>query len=224
VNLDINLNLKKIKCDIPENVTFIAVTKTRTIDDIKVVYDAGIRDFAENKVQELVDKYHKLPKDIRWHLIGNLQRNKVKYIAGKVQLIQSLDSIKLLEEIEKQYSKINKVAEVLIEINIGRENTKGGIFVEDLQELVNAVEQGKYVKVQGLMAIIPKGDETDCKKYFKEVKTLWDNLNARNYINISMKYLSMGMTNDYLSAIEEGSNMIRIGEGIFGKRVYNNNI
>lgn len=224
VKLDINDNLIKVKSDIPKEVTFVAVTKTRSIDEIKVVYEAGIRDFAENKVQDLVEKYDVLPKDVRWHLIGNLQRNKVKYIAGKVYLIQSLDSIKLLEEIEKQYSKISKVAQVLIEINIGRENTKGGIFVDELEALINAIEKCQFVKVKGLMAIIPKGDEETCRKYFKNLRALWEDLSTRNYKNIAMEHLSMGMTNDYLWAIEEGSNMVRIGEGIFGKRLYNNNI
>jgi pyridoxal phosphate enzyme (YggS family) len=224
VTLNINENLIKVKSSIPKEVTFIAVTKTRSIEEIKVVYEAGIRDFAENKVQDLVEKYDAFPKDVRWHLIGNLQRNKVKYIVGKVHLIQSLDSIKLLEEIEKQYSKIGKVANVLIEINIGREETKGGIYIEELESLINAVEKCEYVKVKGLMAIIPKGDEGTCREYFKKVRTIWEELSTHSYKNIEMQHLSMGMTNDYLWAIKEGSNMVRIGEGIFGKRLYNNNI
>ena len=222
VELDIKENLIKVKSNIPKGVTFIAVTKTRSVEEIKVVYEAGIRDFAENKVQDLIEKYEEFPKDVHWHLIGNLQRNKVKYIVGKVHIIQSLDSIKLLEEIEKQYAKVNSTACVLIEINIGREETKGGIFVEDLDALLDAVEKCNFVKVKGLMVIIPKGDEVSCREYFKKVKNIWDDLSIRCFKNISMEHLSMGMTNDYQLAIKEGSNMVRVGEGIFGKRMYNN--
>lgn len=213
-------NIKKTLDDIPEDVKLIAVSKTRSIQEIKEAYDYGIRDFGENKVQELISKEEKLNKDIKWHLIGHLQRNKVKYIAGKVYLIHSLDSIKLLYQIENEYKKIDLTANVLIEVNIGREESKSGILTENIEELINEIEECKYVKVLGLMAIIPKGDEITCLAYFKEVKKLYDRLSKIKYKNINMKYLSMGMTTDYKYAVREGSNMVRIGQGIFGKRNY----
>ena len=216
--MDIEGNIKKITSSIPKNVTLVAVSKTKPLEDIKRVYDLGIRDFGENKVQDLVYKYDNLNKDIRWHFIGKLQRNKVKYLVDKAYLIHSLDTIKLLEQIEKEYSKKSKIASVLIEINIGKEESKSGILEEDLESLVNKVETSKNVKVKGLMAIIPKGDENSSSYYFKKVKKIWDNLKSKKFNNINMEILSMGMTYDYECAIEEGTTLIRIGEGIFGKR------
>lgn len=213
-------NIYHVKNSISQEVNLIAVSKTKPIEAIKEAYEVGQRDFGENKVQELCEKYEVLPKDIRWHLIGHLQRNKVKYIVGKAYLIHSLDSIKLLNEIEKQYGAKQNIANVLIEINIGREESKDGILIEQLDDLINEVECCSHVKVKGLMAIIPKGNEDECRVYFKKLKEIWDDLKVNNYKNISMEYLSMGMSRDYNIAIEEGSNMIRIGEGIFGKRIY----
>ncbi|MEG0457048.1 MAG: YggS family pyridoxal phosphate-dependent enzyme, partial [Oscillospiraceae bacterium] len=172
-------------------------------------------------VQELIEKYTEAPKDIRWHLIGKLQRNKVKYIVGKVNLIHSLDSIKLLEEIEKVYRRENETAEVLIQINIGREESKSGALMEDLQELLISCENCSNVKVKGLMAIIPKGDINENKICFKKMKNIFDEISARKFVNISMEYLSMGMSSDYLEAIEEGANVIRLGTCLYGKRNYN---
>jgi PLP dependent protein len=220
--MEIDKKIAVIKSILPENVTLIAVTKTRSVEEIKEAYNYGVRDFGENKVQELLSKYDSFGHDVRWHLIGSLQRNKVKYITGKVFLIHSLDNINLLNEIEKQYSKINDTAKVLIEVNIGREASKAGVLEEDLELLVEEVEKCSFVKVKGLMAIIPKGDEETCREYFRKVRRLWCQFKNRQYRNISMEYLSMGMTADYTYAVEEGSNMVRIGEGIFGKRDYNN--
>ena len=214
-------NVEKILNEIPEEVKLVAVSKTRSIEEIKEAYDYGLRDFGENKVQELISKEEKLNKDIKWHLIGHLQRNKVKYIVGKVYLIHSLDNIKLLREIEKEYKKQNLTANSLIEVNIGREESKTGILSENLDELIIEIEKCENVKILGLMSIIPKGDEIACLNYFKEVKELYDRLSKIKYKNISMKILSMGMTSDYKYAVREGSNMVRIGEGIFGKRNYN---
>lgn len=219
--LSVKDNIYKINASLPQNVTLIAVSKTKPVQDIKEAYEAGIRDFGENKVQEMLTKIDELNDDIRWHLIGHLQRNKVKYIAGKVFLIHSLDSVKLLEEIEKVYKSKNLTANVLIEINIGKEESKSGILKEDLEGLLKACELCKNVKVKGLMAVIPKGDEESSKRYFRAMKNIWDELKSRNMKNISMDYLSMGMTHDYKIAIEEGTNMVRIGEGIFGSRNYN---
>lgn len=221
MKLSIEENVKMIKNTIEEKVTLIAVSKTKPVEEIKKVYDIGIKDFGENKVQELVDKYDKLPKDIKWHLIGHLQRNKVKYIVGKVDLIQSLDSVRLLQEIEKQYSIKDEIAKVLIQINIGREESKTGILLDDLGELLEQCESCNNVKVKGLMAIIPKGTEESCKCYFMKMKNIFEDLKKKSFKNIQMDILSMGMSSDYLMALQEGSNMVRVGQGIFGKRNYN---
>ena len=210
----------KIKSDIPENVTLISVSKTRLLDEMEEAYRAGARDFGENKVQEIRDKFPNFHEDVRWHFIGHLQRNKVKYLVDKVYLIHSLDRVSLLKELEKQYGSKGKIVNVLIEINIGREENKTGLLLEDLEELLEEVQKCEAVRVKGLMAIIPKADKETSRNYFKEIKNLWDSLKERSLNNISMEVLSMGMTNDYKIAIEEGSNTIRVGEGIFGKREY----
>lgn len=215
-------NILKVREQLSENVTLIAVSKTRSIEEIKEAYRTGIRDFGENKVQELVNKFDSFGSDLRWHLIGHLQRNKIKYIVGKVWLIHSLDSIELLKEIEKQYGKKNERANVLIQINLGREESKTGILLEDLKALLEECEKCSSVQVNGLMAIIPIGDEEKCRFYFKEMKNIFDDLSKKKFRNIQMKYLSMGMSSDYKLAMEQGANMIRLGEGIFGKRKYNN--
>ena len=196
----------------------VAVSKTKPVEDILEAYEIGIRNFGENKVQELVDKYDKLPKDISWHLIGSLQTSKVKYIVGKVTLIHSLSSIKLLEKIELEYGKKGMVADVLIQVNIGREASKSGALEEDLDGLIQAVERCENVKVKGIMVIIPKGNDDENRYYFKKSFEIFKELKNNIYKNISMEILSMGMTHDYKIAIEEGSNLIRIGTGIFGAR------
>jgi pyridoxal phosphate enzyme (YggS family) len=220
--LSIKENFENLLNELPRNVELISVSKTRSNEEILEVYNAGGRHFGENKVQELVEKYEELPKDIQWHLIGHLQRNKVKYLVDKVELIHSLDSIRLLDEIEKQFSVNGKIAKVLIQVNIGNEESKTGISLEELNELIEACEKCKNVKVKGLMATIPIGDEESCRYYFKEMKKLYDKLSKEHFKNISMDILSIGMTGDYKVAIDEGSNMVRIGAGIFGKRNYNN--
>ncbi len=219
---DIKDNIKRIVSFLPPEVKLIGVSKTRSIDEMEEVYQSGVRDFGENKVQELVGKYEAFHKDVKWHLIGHLQRNKVKYIVGKVSLIHSLDGLELLEEIEKRYAQNNLIAECLIQINIGEEASKTGISIKELEVLIHAIEKCNNVKVKGLMAIIPIGQEKQCRDYFKQMKNIWDEKKLQNYKNISMEYLSMGMTGDYHTAVEEGSNMVRVGEGIFGKRLYIN--
>ncbi len=219
--MSIKENISRLLADIPENVKLIAVSKTRTVEEMKEAYASGLRDFGENKVQELTKKYDDFDESVRWHLIGHLQRNKVKHIVGKVFLIHSLDSTRLLAELEKQYSAAGLDANVLIEINIGREENKTGILPEELEEMLAQCEKCSRVKVKGLMTVLPICGVDEQKKYFREVKGIWDSLGKRQYRNIEMKYLSMGMTGDYKTAISEGSNMIRIGEGIFGKRNYN---
>lgn len=216
--MSIEENLNKIKKSIPDNITLVAVSKTKPIEDLKIAYEFGQRDFGENKVQELIDKEESLPNDIRWHFIGNLQTNKVKYLVGKVYLIHSLSSIKLLKKIEDEFSKKNTMANLLIQINIGKEESKGGIFEEDLNDFILEIEKCKSIKVKGLMAIIPKGNIEENRYYFKKMKHIYDELSKKSYKNITMEVLSMGMTHDFKTSLEEGSNLVRIGEGIFGKR------
>ncbi|WP_399548827.1 YggS family pyridoxal phosphate-dependent enzyme [uncultured Clostridium sp.] len=219
--MTITENIKEVYKGIRDDVTVIAVSKTKPLEDIKEAYNSGVRNFGENKVQELIYKMDNFPHtDVNWHLLGHLQRNKVKYIAGRVNLIHSLDSVKLLEEIQRQYEKQEKIAEVLIQINIGREESKTGIFIEDLENMLENCGKCNNVMVKGLMAIIPIGDEESCRKYFKDMRKIFDKLKEKKYKNVEMKYLSMGMSADYKAAIEEGANMVRIGEGIFGKRDY----
>lgn len=213
-------NIKKIQDTIPNDVHLIAVSKTRSIEDIQDVYDYGIRDFGENKVQELVKKQELLNDDIRWHLIGHLQTNKVKYIVGKVHLIHSIDSIHLVKKLQDEYEKKGLICNGLIQINVGREEQKYGILEEELHSLINYVEICSNVKIHGIMTIIPKGNDDENKKYFKKCFEIWSSLKNSQYKNINMEYLSMGMTHDYQNAVLCGANMIRIGEGIFGKREY----
>lgn len=218
--MDIKENLTKITEKIPGNIQLIAVSKTRTIEEMEESYEFGIRKFGENKVQEILKKFDDFHQDVEWHLIGHLQTNKVKYIVDKVHLIQSLDSIKLLKEIEKVYSKHNKVANTLIQVNIGREEQKYGILEEELDELIEAIEACNNVNVLGIMTIIPKGTKEECRMYFHKTKELFERLKVKKFNNIKMDILSMGMSGDYDIAIEEGSNMVRIGQGIFGERIY----
>ncbi|QGU95121.1 YggS family pyridoxal phosphate-dependent enzyme [Clostridium bovifaecis] len=220
--MSIEERINKIINEIPKGVTLIAVSKTRTLEEMEEAYKTGIRDYGENKVQELIEKEEKFYKDVRWHLIGHLQRNKVKYIVGKVHLIHSLDNVRLLEEIEKRYFESGETANVLIQINIGKDPNKSGILIEDLEGLIETCEKCNNVKVKGLMTVIPKGTEESNRRYFNEMKKIYDSLSKKRYNNITMEYLSMGMSGDYKIAIEEDANIIRIGEGIFGKRAYNN--
>ncbi|WP_317310213.1 YggS family pyridoxal phosphate-dependent enzyme [Clostridium thermobutyricum] len=218
--MSIKENIKKIKEEIGDNVKLLVVSKTRSLEDMEEAYEIGERDFAENKVQELVYKEENFHKDVNWHLIGKLQTNKVKYIVGKTALIHSLSSVKLLQMIEKKFGESNEIANVLIQINIGREESKSGILEEDLEELILEVEKCNFVKVKGIMVIIPKGDEESNRMYFRKTKEIFDDLKTKKFKNIVMETLSMGMTHDYKIAIEEGANTIRVGTGIFGERDY----
>ena len=202
----------------PKEVTLVAVSKTKPVEMLQQVYDAGARVFGENKVQDLIAKKELLPKDIRWHFIGKLQTNKVKYLVNNVYLIHSLSSIKLLEKIESEFSKSNSSVNALIQINIGREESKSGIYEEELEDMIKAIEACNHVKVKGIMVIIPKGNDEENRYYFSKTKEIFNKLKDRNLKNISMEILSMGMTNDYKIAIQEGATMIRVGSGIFGLR------
>ena len=219
--MSIKDNIEALEKEIPNGVKLLAVSKTKPLSDLEEAYEAGIREFGENKVQELVAKAEEFHKDVKWHFIGGLQTNKVKYLVGKVCLIHSLSSIKLLKQIENEFGKKNEIANVLIEINIGREESKGGILEEELEDMLFEIEKCNFVKVKGVMVIIPKGDSDSNRAYFKRTREIFESLKTRKFKNIKMEILSMGMTHDYKIAIEEGSTLVRTGEGIFGKRNYN---
>lgn len=218
--MGIKENIEHLRELIPDDVKLLAVSKTKPLEYLEEAYNCGIRDFGENKVQELVEKYENFHKDVRWHLIGHLQTNKVKYLVDKVFLIHSLDSINLLNQIEKVFGKADKTADTLIQINIGREESKTGIFEEDLEEFIQEIEKCNHVSVKGIMVIIPQGDEDSNRKYFKKTKQIFEELKQRKFKNIKMQILSMGMTHDFKTAIEEGSTLVRVGTGIFGERNY----
>ena len=211
-------NLDDIKKTLPEGVTLIAVSKTKPNEAVLEAYACGIRDFGENKVQDLALKYEALPKDIRWHFIGSLQTNKVRKLIGKTFLIQSLDRINLADEINKVASRKNIVVDALIEVNIGEEENKSGILMKDLAEFIDYLKNLEHIRIKGLMAIIPQGDEDQNRDYFRQMKEVFMELKQKENHRFHMEILSMGMSMDYLSAIEEGSNMVRIGTGIFGTR------
>ncbi|QAA32037.1 YggS family pyridoxal phosphate-dependent enzyme [Clostridium manihotivorum] len=217
--MNIKYNIEQIKESMPKDVTLVAVSKTKPIELLEEAYSAGIRDFAENKVQELMEKFELFHKDVRWHFIGHLQTNKVKYIVDKAFMIHSLDSIKLLKELEKQCNKQQLQVNTLIQINIGKEESKYGFYEEDLDEIFIEVEKCNCVKIKGIMVIIPKGDEESNRYYFKRTKNIYEKIKEQKYQNVTMEILSMGMTHDYKTALEEGANLVRIGEGIFGKRI-----
>ena len=219
--MDIKKNIDIVKENLPQEVTLIAVSKTKPLEDLEKAYEHGIRDFGENKVQEICQKYENFYKDVRWHLIGNLQKNKVKYIVGKVHLIHSIDSASLIKEIEKRYSKENIVANGLIQVNIGRETQKYGVLEEDIYDIIELIENCNNIRIKGIMAIIPKGSDEENRECFKRTKELFEKLKSKDYKNIEMEILSMGMSSDYKIAIEEGSSMVRVGSGIFGARDYN---
>ena len=205
-----------------EEVTLIAVSKTKPVEMLREIYDENIRDFGDNKVQELCDKIEQMPSDIKWHMIGHLQRNKVKYIVGKVELIHSVDSYRLAEEINIQAKKKNIVVPILVEVNIAHEESKFGISEEDAIQLVEEIAELENVKICGLMTIAPYVENAeDNRLYFHKIKQLSVDIRNKNIDNVSMKILSMGMTGDYEVAIEEGATMVRVGTGIFGARNYN---
>lgn len=205
-----------------EEVTLIAVSKTKPVEMLQEIYAEGIRDFGENKVQELSMKYEEMAKDIRWHMIGHLQRNKVKSVVGKTSLIHSVDSYRLAEEINIQAKKKNMIVPILVEVNIAEEESKFGIHKEDAIQLVQEIATLDNLKIEGLMTIAPNvSDPEDNRDYFRTIRQLSVDITTKNIDNVTMNVLSMGMTGDYTVAIEEGSTMIRVGTGIFGSRNYN---
>ena len=205
-----------------EEITLIAVSKTKPVEMLEEVYATGIRNFGENKVQELSDKHEVLPQDIRWHMIGHLQTNKVKYLMDKAYLIHSVDSLKLAYEIEKQAAKHNKIVNILIEVNIAQEETKFGLAKEEVLALVREIALLSHLRICGLMTIAPYVENPeDNRSYFREMKQLSVDIDNQNIDNVNMNILSMGMSGDYMVAIEEGATIIRVGTGIFGERIYN---
>ncbi|HIY30029.1 MAG TPA: YggS family pyridoxal phosphate-dependent enzyme [Candidatus Mediterraneibacter avicola] len=205
-----------------EDVTLIAVSKTKPVDMLREAYDLGIRVFGENKVQELTEKYDRLPEDIRWHMIGHLQTNKVKYIVGKTELIHSVDSLKLAEMIEKESQKHGCVTDILVEVNVAEEESKFGLRMEEVIPFIEKIVQYPHINVRGLMTIAPFVENPEENRtIFADLHKLYVDIKEKNIDNGTVSILSMGMTNDYEVAIEEGATMVRIGTGIFGARNYN---
>ena len=204
-----------------EDVQLIAVSKTKPIEMLKEAYDAGCRDFGENKVQEILDKYEHLPSDARFHMIGHLQRNKVKYIVDKVYLIHSVDSLRLAEEISKEAEKKNVNVNILVEVNVAGEESKFGTTVETTTELIAKIASLPGIFVKGLMTIAPYVENPEeNRQYFVSLRQLSVDIMSKNIDNVSMDILSMGMTGDYVVAVEEGATYVRVGTGIFGERNY----
>ena len=204
-----------------DEVTLIAVSKTKPVSMLEEAYALGVRDFGENKVQELVDKAGQLPEDIRWHMIGHLQRNKVKYIIDKVYLIHSVDSLRLAEEISKEAVKHGVTANILIEVNVAGEESKFGVSPEDTPGLIEEISRLPAIQVRGLMTIAPFVEKAeDNRIIFNALLKLYVDISRKNIDNVHMDFLSMGMTGDYEVAVEEGATFVRVGTGIFGERSY----
>jgi len=222
-------NIEKIKLRVasaaqksgrdPKDVKIIAVTKTVDTARIMEAIDAGVTDVGENRVQELCNKYDIIGAQCNWHLIGSLQTNKVKYIIDKVALIHSLDRIELAEEIQKRAERISRVVDVLVQVNVAKEETKSGIYLEQAYDFVKEVSKYGNIRIRGLMTIAPFAENPEEVRFvFRELHKLYIDISRENADNINMDYLSMGMSNDFEIAIEEGSNMVRIGTAIFGRR------
>ena len=212
----IKKRLESFYQELGKDISLVAVSKTKTIEDIMSAYNSGQRLFGENRVQELTDKYSNLPKDIKWNMIGNLQSNKVKYIASFVDLIHSLDSLKLAREINKQAEKNNRVIDCLVQIKISKEETKHGVSFDNFDEFYKNVKSLKFINIAGLMGMASFTDDKNLiKDEFKSISSLYKKLKL---VDKNFKYLSIGMSNDYNLAVNEGSNMIRIGSRIFGER------
>ena len=202
-------------------VTLISVSKTKPVEMIQEAYEYGKREFGENKAQELKEKYEVLPKDIKWHFIGHLQTNKIKYIIGRTCLIHSVDSLHLAEAIEKECVKRNTHVDILVEVNVAQEASKFGLKLEDTLELVRQISKLEHLHIRGLMTIAPFVENAeDNRIFFSALKKLYVDITNKNIDNVRMDYLSMGMTGDYEVAIEEGASFVRVGTGIFGERSY----
>lgn len=219
--MSISENIKKIRQEIPSEVKLVAISKTKPEEDILEAYNAGHRIFGENKIQEMTDKWEKLPEDIEWHMVGHVQRNKVKYMAPFVKLVHAVDSLKLLKEIDKQAEKNDRSIDCLLQIKIAEEDTKFGITVAEAKDILNSEKfrELAHVKVVGLMGMATLTDnEQQIRQEFSFLKSTFDELSKEHP---NLRTLSMGMSGDYRIAIECGSNMIRVGSSIFGERNYN---
>lgn len=202
-------------------VKLIAVSKTKPVEMLQTVYDNGIREYGENKPQELKEKYPQLPMDIHWHMIGHLQRNKIKYIIDKVCLIHSVDSYSLAEAIDHEARKHNLVMPILVEVNVAKEDTKFGIMPEETESFIRSISTFQNIRVEGLMTIAPFTENAEENRvHFATLRKLFVDIKDKNIDNVNMCNLSMGMTGDYEVAIEEGATMVRVGTGIFGERLY----
>jgi PLP dependent protein len=221
--MSIQNNLRSIQATLPENVTLVAVSKTKPVSDLMEAYETGQRIFGENKIQEMTDKWETMPKDIQWHMIGHVQTNKVKYMAPFVSLIHGVDSLKLLQEINKQAQKNNRVIDCLLQVYIAEEESKFGLDEKELSEVLKQVQHDtgefNYIRIVGLMGMATFTDnQTQIKKEFSRLKTIFDQFANLNTKNCQLNTLSMGMSGDYKLAIECGSTMVRIGSSIFGGR------
>jgi PLP dependent protein len=219
--MSISINLNNIKSQLPTHVTLVAVSKTKPVADLMEAYDAGQRIFGENKIQEMTDKWEVMPKDIEWHMIGHVQTNKVKYMAPYVSLIHGVDSLKLLQEINKQAAKNNRVIDCLLQVYIAEEESKFGLDEQELDEILSSTEfkQLKNIRIVGLMGMATfTENKNQIEKEFKHLKTIFDKINELSIINYPLSILSMGMSGDYQLAISCGSTMVRIGSSIFGSR------
>lgn len=206
----------------PEDVLLVAVSKTKPLSDVEELIKCNQQDFGENKVQELVDKYENVSTSVNWHLIGHLQTNKVKYIVDKACLIHSVDSVHLAKEIEKEAAKKGVIAKILIQVNIAKEDTKFGISEEDIYDLIDEIKNFEHIQIEGLMTIAPFVENPEKNRvHFRNLHQLSLDIKSKNIDNVNMNVLSMGMTNDYEVAIEEGATIVRVGTGIFGARNYN---
>lgn len=216
----IKKNIDRILANLKDQATLVAVSKYRSIPEIQAVCDAGILDLAENKVQEFRDKVNHLPSNVRWHIIGRLQKNKVKYVVGKVHLIHSVDSYSLAEALDEQSKKVDCLTQILIQVNVSGEESKQGVTPDELEPLLEKIDQLNNIRVKGLMTMAPDTKNISLlSDIFTQTKTLYDRMksNEDRYANVCMDILSMGMTNDYSVAVACGSNMVRIGSGIFNK-------
>ena len=219
--MSIKENLLQIKSSIPENVTLVAVSKTKPVADLTEAYNAGQRVFGENKIQEMTEKWEQMPKDIQWHMIGHVQTNKVKYMAEYVSLIHGVDSLKLLQEINKQAAKHNRVIDCLLQIYIAEEESKFGLDEKELDEMLMQVQHEKMqnIRIVGLMGMATFTDnKVQIKKEFQNLKCIFDKYKSLKTEHCQLNTISMGMSGDYKLAIECGSTMVRIGSSIFGSR------
>ena len=223
--MSISKNLNNIKSQLPAHVTLVAVSKTKPVADLMEAYNAGQRIFGENKIQEMTDKWEVMPKDIEWHMIGHVQTNKVKYMAPYVSLIHGVDSLKLLQEINKQAAKNNRVIDCLLQVYIAEEESKFGLDEQELDEILNEIQHNKEnyknIRIVGLMGMATfTENQNQIEKEFKHLKTIFDKYSKLNTENCQLNTLSMGMSGDYQLAISCGSTMVRIGSSIFGSRNY----